>query len=50
MQNEEHRKTNRFISDPNEIVKLHEHVKVLLKELDIPQKRIQLSLKGVEQK
>ncbi len=41
---------DRFISDPNQIVKLHEHVKVRIKELDIPRKRIQLSLKGVEQK
>lgn len=41
---------DRFISDPNEIVKLHEHVKVRVKELDIARKRIQLSLKGVEQK
>ncbi|AHW58650.1 uncharacterized protein SAMN05444285_106126 [Draconibacterium orientale] len=40
---------DRFISDPNEIVKLHEHVKVRVKELDIPRKRIQLSLKGVDQ-
>jgi protein Tex len=41
---------DRFISDPNEIVKLHEHVKVRVKDLDIPRKRIQLSLKGVVQK
>jgi uncharacterized protein len=40
---------DRFISDPNEVVKLHEHVKVKIKEVDIPRKRIQLSLKGVEQ-
>lgn len=40
---------DRFISDPNEIVKLHQHVKVRVKDLDIPRKRIQLSLKGVEQ-
>ena len=40
---------DRFISDPNEIVKLHQHVKVRVKELDIPRKRIQLSLKGIEQ-
>ncbi|NQU52322.1 MAG: RNA-binding transcriptional accessory protein, partial [Bacteroidetes bacterium] len=38
---------DRFISDPNEIVKLHEHIKVRVKELDIPRKRIQLSLKGL---
>ncbi len=41
---------DRFISDPNEIVKLHEHIKVRVKEIDIPRKRIQLSLKGVLQK
>ncbi|MFV0267988.1 MAG: helix-hairpin-helix domain-containing protein, partial [Draconibacterium sp.] len=40
---------NRFISDPNEIVKLHQHVKVRIKEVDIPRKRIQLSMKGLEQ-
>jgi uncharacterized protein len=40
---------DRFISDPNEIVKLHEHVKVRVKEVDVPRKRIQLSMKGLEQ-
>jgi len=40
---------DRFISDPNEIVKLHEHVKVRVKEVDIPRKRIQLSMKGIDQ-
>ncbi|MBN2637409.1 MAG: RNA-binding transcriptional accessory protein [Prolixibacteraceae bacterium] len=40
---------DRFISDPNEVVKLHEHVKVRVKEIDVPRKRIQLSMKGVEQ-
>ena len=40
---------DRFISDPNEIVKLHQHVKVRVKEVDISRKRIQLSMKGVEQ-
>ncbi|MDX8340478.1 Tex family protein [Draconibacterium sp. IB214405] len=39
----------RFISDPNEIVKLHQHIKVRIKEVDIARKRIQLSLKGVDQ-
>ena len=39
---------DRFISDPNEVVKLHEHVKVRIKEVDIPRKRIQLSMKGLE--
>lgn len=39
---------DRFISDPNEIVKLQEHIQVRVKEIDIPRKRIQLSLKGVQ--
>lgn len=40
---------DRFISDPNEIVKLHQHVKVKVIELDMARKRIQLSLKDVPQ-
>ncbi len=40
---------DRFISDPNEVVKLHEHIKVRVKDVDIQRKRIQLSLKGVKQ-
>ncbi|MGQ8338528.1 Tex family protein [Sunxiuqinia sp. A32] len=40
---------DRYISDPNEIVKLHEHVKVKVVDVDIPRKRIQLSLKDVPQ-
>jgi protein Tex len=40
---------DRFVSDPNEIVKLHQHIKVRVKEVDISRNRIQLSLKGVEQ-
>ncbi|WP_299578079.1 Tex family protein [uncultured Sunxiuqinia sp.] len=40
---------DRFVSDPNEVVKLHEHVKVKVLEVDIPRKRIQLSLKDVDQ-
>ncbi|TNF44702.1 MAG: RNA-binding transcriptional accessory protein [Bacteroidetes bacterium] len=40
---------DRFISDPNEIVKLQQHLMVRVKEIDISRKRIQLSLKGVTQ-
>ncbi|MFW6327691.1 MAG: S1 RNA-binding domain-containing protein, partial [Bacteroidota bacterium] len=40
---------DKFISDPNEIVKLHQHVKVRVKEVDAPRNRIQLSLKQVPQ-
>jgi len=36
---------NRFIKDPNEVVKLHQHVKVKVLEVDAARKRIQLSMK-----
>ncbi len=36
---------DRFISDPNDIVHLHQHVKVKVLEVDTARKRIQLSLK-----
>lgn len=38
---------NRFISDPNEVVHLHQHVKVKVLEVDEPRKRIQLTMKDV---
>jgi protein Tex len=38
---------NRFIKDPGEVVKLHQHVKVKVIEIDLERKRIQLSLKQV---
>lgn len=38
---------DRFVSDPNEIVQLHQHVKVKVLEVDITRKRIQLSLKDI---
>ena len=40
---------DRFISDPNDIVKLHQHVKVKVTEVDISRKRIQLSMKDLAQ-
>lgn len=39
---------NKFVSNPNEVVKLHQHVRVKVTEVDIPRKRIQLSMKQVE--
>ncbi|MBU8892775.1 MAG: RNA-binding transcriptional accessory protein [Bacteroidales bacterium] len=39
---------NRFVKDPNEIVKLHQHVKVKVTDVDLARKRIQLSMKDVE--
>ena len=38
---------NRYVSDPNEVVKLHEHVMVRITEVDLKRKRIALSMKGV---
>jgi uncharacterized protein len=39
---------NKYISDPGEIVKLHQHVKVKVLEVDIPRKRIAFSMKQAE--
>lgn len=36
---------DRFVSDPNEIVKLNQHVEVRVVSVDVARKRIQLSLK-----
>lgn len=39
--------TDRFISSPNEVLKLHQHVKVKVIDIDITRKRIQLSMKEI---
>ena len=36
---------DKFITDPNEVVKLHQHVKVKVTEVDAQRKRIALSMK-----
>ncbi|MBR5060634.1 MAG: RNA-binding transcriptional accessory protein [Prevotella sp.] len=38
---------NRYISDPNEVVKLHQHVTVLVTEVDTQRHRISLSMRDV---
>ena len=38
---------NRFIKDPNEVVRINQKVKVRILALDIPRKRITLSMKAV---
>jgi uncharacterized protein len=38
---------DRFVKDPNDIVKIHQHVKVRVLEVDVQRKRIQLSMKGL---
>ena len=39
--------SNTFVKDPNEVVKVHQKVKVRVMEVDIPRKRIGLSIKAV---
>jgi len=36
---------NRFVSDPNEVVQINQHVKVKVMDVDVARKRIQLSIK-----
>ncbi len=38
---------DRFIRDPNDIVKIHQHVRVRVLEVDVSRSRIQLSMKGL---
>lgn len=40
---------NRFVSNPADVVQLHQHVNVKITEVDVARKRIQLSMKDVEQ-
>lgn len=39
---------DRYVSDPNQVVKLHQHVKVKVVEVDVARKRIQLTMKGLQ--
>ncbi len=41
---------DRFVSNPADEIDLHQHVKVRVIDVDVSRKRIQLSMKGVEQK
>jgi len=40
---------DRFVKDPNDIVKIHQHLKVRVLEVDVQRKRIQLSMKDLKQ-
>jgi uncharacterized protein len=42
--------TNRFIKDPNEVLKVHQQVEVTVSEVDVNRKRISLSMKSEEKK
>jgi len=38
---------NRFISDPNAVVQVNQQVKAIVLKVDIPRKRISLSMKAL---
>lgn len=38
---------DRFVRDPNDVVKIHQHVRVRVLEVDLQRSRIQLSMKGL---
>ena len=40
---------NRYVANPNDVVKLHQHVRVKVTDVDIARKRIQLSMKEAEE-
>jgi uncharacterized protein len=39
--------TDRYVSNPNDVVKLHQHVQVKVTEVDLQRNRIQLSMKNL---
>lgn len=38
---------DRFVSDPTEVVRIHQHVRVKVLSIDRERKRIQLTMKGL---
>lgn len=40
---------DKYVSDPTQVVRLHQHVKVRVLEVDLRRHRISLSMKGVSQ-
>ena len=39
---------DRYVNDPNQVVKLHQHVRVRVKEIDTRRQRISLSMRGIK--
>lgn len=39
---------DRFVSDPTQVVSIHQHVRVKVLSVDLGRKRVQLSMKGIE--
>ncbi len=42
--------SNTYVKDPADVVKLHQHVMVKVLDVDLDRKRIQLSMKGIDEK
>ncbi|MCD8179721.1 MAG: RNA-binding transcriptional accessory protein [Tannerellaceae bacterium] len=40
---------DRFVSDPSQVVSMHQHVKVKVVSVDLSRKRVQLSMKGINE-
>ena len=40
---------DRYVADPNEVVHLHQHVRVKVLSIDAERKRLSLTMAGVEQ-
>jgi uncharacterized protein len=40
---------NKYVKDPNEVVRLHQHVLVRVLEVDRRRNRISLTMRGIEQ-
>ena len=40
---------DKFVSDPNEVVSIHQHVTVRVLSVDKERKRVQLTMKGISQ-
>ena len=41
---------DRYVSNPADVVKLHQHVQVKVLEVDVARKRIQLTMKGLPER
>lgn len=40
---------DKFVSDPTTVVSIHQHVRVKVMSIDLERKRIQLTMKGLNQ-
>ena len=38
---------DRYVSDPAQVVSIHQHVKVKVLSVDLQRKRVQLTMKGI---